>query len=135
MNIFIPRVYRIISKYNLTGLDTLVKNIYVQIIKKLQVYKKERFNRIRGKTFQVKFSPVRYSTFITQNNALTQWAELWSAQVENAKNSIRKSIRKKFWSSIFTHEITVPTDGTYTGGVTQEAKYTTQISGNLVEMI
>lgn len=125
-----PEFTELASKYNLTGLDTLVKNIYVPDNKEItSIQEGADSTALGGKTFQVKFSPVRYSTFITQNNALTHGAELWSAQVENAKNSIRKSIRKKFWSSIFTHAaVTVPTDGTYTGGVTQEAKYTTQIS-------
>ncbi|WP_322902024.1 HK97 family phage prohead protease [Mycoplasmopsis felis] len=97
-----PEFTELASKYNLTGLDTLVKNIYVPDNKEIgSIQEGADSTALGGKTFQVKFSPVRYSTFITQNNALTHGAELWSAQVENAKNSIRKSIRKKILKFYF----------------------------------
>ncbi|TDV23500.1 HK97 family phage major capsid protein [Mycoplasmopsis mustelae] len=130
-NALFPEYTELASKFNLTGLDQLVKNVYVPDNSDISAINEGADSTaLGGKTFQVKFSPVRYSTYITQNNALTHGAELWNAQVQNAKNSIIRALRKKFYESLFTHATaTVPTNGTYSGGVTQEAKYTTKATG------
>ncbi|UWV79359.1 hypothetical protein NW072_04860 [Mycoplasmopsis felis] len=44
-----PEFTELASKYNLTGLDTLVKNIYVPDNKEITSIQEGRFNRIRRK--------------------------------------------------------------------------------------
>ncbi|UWD34060.1 HK97 family phage prohead protease [Mesomycoplasma molare] len=127
-NAVFPEYTEAAQKFTLTGLDEITKAVYVADKRVItSIAENAESTDFGGQTFKVKLRPERYSVKLTQNNALSHGDELWLKQIQDAKNGIIRALRKKFYAGIFTHAGTaMPTDGTYTGGVTQEAKFLTE---------
>ena len=82
---------------------------------------------VDSETISIPFKPTRYSTEIRINEKLANAAEILEKETLNRRSAIVQSIRKTFYSSLFTHKdvsitnLITPTGSTYSGGITKEA--------------
>ncbi|WGI36487.1 HK97 family phage prohead protease [Mesomycoplasma lagogenitalium] len=130
-NIVFPELNQLAQRHPLEGLNFVRKAVFIGSQSAIEpIAEGAESTPLHNQTFTVGLSPIRWSTVSSQNNALTRGPELWDKQIQDAKESIYKGIRNRFYKSLFQHADTpMPTNGSYEGGLTQEAKILTAETG------
>ncbi|WGI37035.1 hypothetical protein [Mesomycoplasma lagogenitalium] len=130
-NIVFPELNELAQRHPLEGSNYVRKAVFIGSQSALEpIAEGAESTPLQNQTFTVGLSPIRWPIIPLQNNALTKEPELWDNQIQNAKESIYKGVRKRFYESLFQHADTpMATNETYEGGLTQEAKILTAETG------